>query len=143
MKSKFHYAFGLMCLSILLAYSSVAWAFDECLYDAEENSTERFARSAFYDLGSIDESSSSSDEAAGIIHCVSTHHAFDIITPGFSIEALRHAQKDLSSTSFRADSLLAVTVFDALRGRSPPRWIDGSLALGKRSRYLFLSVFLV
>jgi hypothetical protein len=143
MKCKFTKTFGSLCLSVLFAYSSIAWAFDECSQDGAEQAFELAVDGKFASPGLLDVSTRSSEEPVRTVHCIATYHAFDVIASSFRNEDVRHAFKDLSSTSFRADSLLPVRVFNALNGRSPPGWIDHSFASGQRSRYLVLSVFLV
>jgi len=143
MKCKFAKTFGSLCLSVLFAYSSIAWAFDECPQDGAEQAFELAVDGKFTSPGLLDVASRSSEEPVRKVHCVATYHAFDVIASSFRIEGVRHALKDLSSTSFCADSLLAGSVFDALKGRSFPGWMDHSFASGRRSRYLFLAVFLV
>jgi len=143
MKRKFIKTFGSLCLSVLLAYSSVAWAFDECLQHGEEHTNEQAVDGRFNSSGLLEVSTRSSEEPVRTIHCVETYNAFDMIASSFSIESLRQSFKDLSSTSFLADNLSATGEVDALKGRSPPIWIGCSLPLGQRPRYLFLSVFLV
>ena len=141
MKSNCAKTFGSLCLSALLAYSSIAWAFDECLPGDEGNGIEQVTRGNFYNLGLI-VSTRATDEPDASIHCVSTYRAFDIITPA-SFESVRPSFKNLPSTLLPPNSFVVRGVINSLRGRSPPDWVGYSLSSGQRSRYLLLSVFLV
>jgi hypothetical protein len=141
MKIKLIKIFGSLCLSVLLAYASVAWAFDECLQHGEEHSNEQAVDGRFNSSGLLEVSTRTSDEPVRTIHCVETFTAFDMIASSF--ESLRQSFKDLSSTSYFADNLSAPGEVDALKGRSHPSWIGSSVASRHRPRYLLLSVFQV
>ncbi len=143
MKIKFIKTLGSLGLSVLLAYSSVAWAFDECLQHGEEHTNEQSVDGKFNSPGLFEVSTRSSDEPVRTIHCVETYNAFDMIASSFSLESLRQSFKDLSSTSFFPDNLSVAGEFDALKGRSPPGWIGSSVASRRRPHYLLLSVFQV
>jgi hypothetical protein len=143
MKLKILKTFGSLFLSALLGYSSVAWAFDECLSEGETKPNEQVSRRTFYDLGPLAPSARAGDESGNSIHCIPTYRSFDAIAPASSIAALKQSFKDLPSTLLLSGTLAEGAVVNAWTGRSPPNWVGDSLSSGQRPRYLLLAVFLV
>jgi len=143
MKSHLVKAFWPFCLSTLLAYSSIAWAFQECLEGEEGSGLEQVAQATRYDLGSLALSTPAGDEPSDWIHCVSTYRSFDAIAPAFSIGSLRQFLKDLPSNLLLSSSFAKHAVANPSTGRSPPDWFRSSISSGQPSRYLLLEVFLV
>ncbi len=142
MQSNSAKTFGLLCLSALLAYSSVAWAFDECLWGDDGNGIERVNEETFDDLGPIG-FTGGGDNTDGLIHCVSTYRSFDVAAPAFSARSVTQSFKDLPSALLPSNNFAAWGELNFLTGRSPPGWASQSFSSGQQSRYLILSVFLV
>lgn len=143
MKSHFVKTFWSFCLSTLLVYSSIAWAFQECLAGDEGRGVEQVASATGYKLSSLAPSTRAADGSSDSIHCVSTYRSVDAIASAFSIGSLRRFSKDLNSNPLPSSSLAKYGVANPFTGRSPPDWCRSSISSGHLPRHLLFSVFLV
>ena len=144
MKRRVLKAFGTVWLSVLLAYSGVAWALEDCLKDSKETAHEQPAfRSR--DSGSPlpDNAARSSDGPVARIHCLTTHHELDATLQPSTATSLTGSRKGIGLKSPIANELTWFRKVEAAE-RSPYfDWFVSSLPPGFLSRHLFLSVFLI
>jgi hypothetical protein len=147
MKGRLIKCLGMVCLSVLFAYSGVAWAFEDCLSESGESTTEQLAigDSRSHDA-SVDLVAPSTGEPASQVHCLTIHHEFDAIVQSLLTSSLTQPRKTIQlKSSFSGDGL-ALAGKNRMGGRSPHLdWFITSSPPGfpSRSRHLLLSIFLI
>jgi hypothetical protein len=125
MKGRLIKSFAMVWLSVLFAYSGVAWAFEDCLRESGE--------------------SAEAGGPASEVHCLTIHHEFDAIVQSPSASSLTQPRKAIQLKSSLSSGVAAVGK-NMTGGRSPhlDSFITSSPpGFPSRSRYLLLSVFLI
>ena len=144
MKRRVLKAFGTVWLSVLLAYSGAAWAFEDCLRDSDETGSEQPAIPGLDDQNPLlDLTAPAADGPEARIHCLTTHHEIDAIVQPSATTSLTGVRKGIGLKSPIANELTWFRKVEAAE-RSPYfDWFVSSLPPGFLSRHLFLSVFLI
>ncbi len=146
MKGRFLKSLGMLYLSVLFAYSGVAWAFEDCLRETGESAEEQSAGGSFESRKpSTDFVGRSAGGLASEVHCLTIHHEFDAIVQSSSASSLTQPRKAIQLKSSVSSGVAALGK-NITGGRSPHLdWFITSSPPGfpSRSRYLLLSVFLV
>jgi hypothetical protein len=146
MKGRLIKSLGMVCLSVLFAYSGVAWAFEDCLRESGENAEEQSATGNSQSRNpSTDFVARSAGGPASELHCLTIHHAFDAIVQSASASSLTQPRKAIQLKSSVSSGVAAVGK-NMTGGRSPhlDSFITSSPpGFPSRSRYLLLSVFLI
>jgi len=143
MKTRVLKSFGSVCLSVLLGFSSVAWAFDDCLRESGESSNEQLATGNIETAIPLNIDARSVDKPAGAMHCVATYHAFDVIAQSSSIPSLRQLVSAVPLATFLSNSSTSTGAFGLLGGHPHLGGFISSSPPSRLSRHLVLSVFLI
>lgn len=145
MKGRLIKSLGMVCLSVLFAYSGVAWAFEDCLRDSGESAQEQPASGSF---GRRDPLvtllARSAGGPASEVHCLTTHHEFEAIIQSSSASSLTQPRKAIQLKSSLSSRGLVSVSKNMMGGRSP--YLDSFITSsppGFLARYLLLSVFLI
>ena len=143
MKGQFLKTFGLLCLSALLAYAGVSWAFENCLNDGEKGTHEHSAIANFESHKPLNSNARSPNERVGEVHCLTTHHRFDAIAQTTSIASLFQLRKSVQVKRFALGRFPSNSAIDIFRAHPLRGWFISTLPPGQLSRHLLLSVFLI
>ena len=136
MKTSFLKSFGIVSLSVLLLYSGVAWALENCLEDVEDHD-----RAAYSSEGSITSPLNLGHHPITIIHCPVYHYEIGPIAQAASEFRLAPSEKSaLLKVSSPGGSLVASET-DSLWSRALLDWYVLLSSSNGISRYLLLSVF--
>ena len=135
MKTSFLKSFGSVSLAVLLVYSGIAWALENCLKDCEDH--ERAA----YSEGSITSPLNLAHHPITIIHCPVSHYEIGPMAQTSSGSPLaRSKQSVVLKTSFAGASVVAREA-NSLWSRALFAWSRQLSSSSGVSRHLFLSVF--
>jgi hypothetical protein len=144
MKGRFFKSIGIVCLSVLFAYSGIAWALDDCLRESEETVEEQSAIGNFeIRTPSRNFVTRSADAPDSEVHCLITRHEFDAAVQSSAMTSLTQPRKGLQLTFPLASGLTSLgknltsgrsLCLDSFVTFSPPGFL---------SRYLLFSIFLI
>jgi len=136
--------FGTVCLSVLLAYSGVAWALEDCLRGSEDTGSEQPA------IPGPDDQNPSADLAARFpdgpiakIHCLTAHHEIDAIVRSSDTTSLTGSRKGIRLKLPLSNELTWFRKVEAAERSHYLDWFVSSSPPGFLSRHLLLSVFLI
>jgi hypothetical protein len=147
MKGRLIKSLGMLWLSVLFAYSGVAWAFEDCFKGTEDSVNEQVPTgNSQSNNSSVDLPAASDGDRASEVHCLTIHHEFDAIVQSSSASFLTQPRKAIQLKSSFSSRGLALVGEDMTGGRSPH--LDSFITSSPpgfplRSRYLLLSVFLI
>lgn len=135
---------GMVGLTLLLIYSGVAWALEDCSKESDETGWEQMA---FGDLTSRTPLPDNAARPASApntgIRCLTNHHEIDAILRPSTATSLKESQNVIR---FESPLSVELTLFRdlGLSWKSPYLdWFASSSPPGFLSRYLLLSVFLI
>ena len=137
---------GMVCLSVLFAYSGVAWAFEDCFREGGENTEEQLTTGNSKSQDASLDLVARPSQPASQVHCLTSHHEFDAITQSSSTSSLIQLRKTVQFKSSFSSGGLALAGKNRTGERSLHLdWFITSSPPGflSRSRYLLLSVFLI
>ena len=136
--------FGTVCLSVLLAYSGVAWALEDCLRGSEDTGSEQPA------IPGPDDQNPSADLAARFpdgpiakIHCLTAHQGIDALARPSTASSLTECRKGIRLKSPISNELTWFRKVEAAERSHYLDWFVSSSPSGFLSRHLLLSVFLI
>jgi hypothetical protein len=138
-------SFGVFCLSLVLAYASVAWAFNPCNADAETlDLAPSVTRNLDMEPLSQELGARSADESRSVeIHCAETDYEFDIAAATSTTASLIRYRKlfhthpflpQESPASLENRTIVKSSHVIGFSSISPPEVV---------SRQVFFSVFLI
>lgn len=135
MKTSFLKSFGIVSLSVLLVYSGIAWALENCLKDCEDH--ERAA----YSEGSITSALNLAHHPITIIHCPVSHYEIGPMAQAASEVRLARSEKSVVlKTSLAGGSVIARET-NSLWSHALFEWYAQLYSSSGVSRHLLLSVF--
>jgi len=135
MKTSFLKPFGIVSLSVLLVFSGVAWALENCLEDGEDH------EAAASSEGSIGSPVNLAHHPITLIHCTISHHEIGPMARGSTTLSMAPSgEKTLLKVSLPGGCSVASET-NSLWLTSFLDWYLLHSSPSGRSRYLFLSVF--
>jgi len=143
MKERFSKVFGTVWLSLLLAYSGIAWAFAECSLDGDESAIDLLTSGNRAKASALDAVAPAIDKPIGTIHCVADSRVFDVIAQTLSNTAVKKPLGAVRLVSFQSNSSTSIDGAGRF-GRHPALgWFIGSSPPPPLSRHILLSVLLI
>jgi len=143
MKDRLLKVFGAVCLSVLFAYSGVAWVFADCLQDSEQSKNEQLVSSNSESARPLIIDARPIDKRTGTLHCVATNRAFDVIAQSYTIASLKQLLGGVQFATFPAISSASIGGVGNFGGHPVPGWLVGSSPSRSLARHLLLSIFLI
>jgi len=142
MKQRLLLSSAVVSLSLLLVYSGVVWAFEECFRGSDTVISEQFASVNLQNPNLAKGVARSTGEPLGVLHCVPASQTFDVIAQILPITSFEHflgLAPLMSRLLERPTSPGGFGFFGGhlLGGGGIVPWASGPV-----SRYLLLSVFL-
>lgn len=135
MKTSFLKSFGIVSLSVLLVYSGIAWALENCLEDCEGH------EGAAHSEGSITSALNLAHHPITTIHCLVSHYEIGPMAQAASEVRLARSEKSVVlKTSLAGGSVIARET-NSLWSHALFEWYAQLYSSSGVSRHLLLSVF--
>lgn len=144
MKSKFLKTFGTVWLSMLVAYTGVAWAFDDCLKDGDETVQAqsldgiRASDSPWWSIDSFPHGPSQVK-----LHCPPGYYEINAVAQSSSASLTQVRKASQLKKSFLAGALTSLNDLETARRSPHMDWFVSSSPPGSLPRYLVLAVFII
>lgn len=137
MSCKIAKIFCSLCLSMLLGYAGVAWAFEGCSSEAHDSGDES------YGIVSLLADARSVEGHHELIHCSTNYHNFDVVAATGLPGSLRQS-KDYQRSPSLSPGIAGRGIASGFTRDSPPGWVDRSPSSFRlRHSYLAFSVLLL